>query len=56
MLEHVDAAEAFLAELVRVTEAAEPVKLASPGGEFWRPLLVLLLLALHPLLCLCRRL
>lgn len=30
---------------VRVTEAANAVKLAPPGGEFWRPLLLLLLLA-----------
>ena len=30
---------------VRVTEAAEAVKLAPPGSEFWRPLLLLLLIA-----------
>lgn len=30
---------------VRVTEATAPVQLAPPGGEFWRPLLLLLLLA-----------
>ena len=30
---------------VRVTEAAAALKLAPPGGEFWRPLLLLLLLA-----------
>ena len=30
---------------VRVTEAATALKLAPPGGEFWRPLLLLLLLA-----------
>lgn len=30
---------------VRVTEAAAPLQLAPTGGEFWRPLLLLLLLA-----------